>query len=377
VNPDETLLDLIGGIYDSALNPETWNAILPRIGAFVGGSAGGLFAHHASRRSGSVHYQFGTDPDYRQLYLEKYLTIDPMFGTYFVLDVGEVFSTSTIMAHAEFLQSRFYVEWVRPQGWIDNIAVYLDRSGEDHSAFALFRNEREGIADEPARERMRLLVPHLQRAVLIANLVEYKTAQAATFADALDGLSASVLFADASGRITHANASGRAMIADGNVLGASSGRLLASDPDVNRVLRDIFLAADTGDAAIGVSGVAVPLVARDGERYVAHVLPLSSGARRSAGVSYAAAAALFVQKAALATNSPPESIAKTYRLTPMELRVLLAIVEVGGAPQVAETLGIGEGTVKTHLKRLYEKTGARRQADLVKLFAGYTSPLLG
>ena len=32
-----------------------------------------------------------------------------------------------------------------------------------------------------------------------------------------------------------------------------------------------------------------------------------------------AAAALFVQKAALATHSPPEAIAKTYQLTPMEL----------------------------------------------------------
>jgi DNA-binding CsgD family transcriptional regulator len=165
------------------------------------------------------------------------------------------------------------------------------------------------------------------------------------------------------------------MIAEGNVLCAPLGRLLANDPDVNRALRDIFLAAATGDAAIGVRGVAVPLVARDGERYVAHVLPLSSGARRGAGVSYAAAAALFVQKAALATHSPPAVIAKTYRLTPMELRVLLAIVEVGGVPQVAETLGIGESTVKTHLKRLYVKTGARRQADLVKLFAGYAGPL--
>ena len=105
--------------------------------------------------------------------------------------------------------------------------------------------------------------------------------------------------------------------------------------------------------------MAVPLVARDGERYVAHVLPLSSGARRSAGVGYAAAAVLFVQKAALATRSPPEAIAKTYRLTAMEVRVLLAIVEIGGVPDVAETLGIGESTVKTHLKRLYEKTGAR------------------
>jgi DNA-binding CsgD family transcriptional regulator len=79
----------------------------------------------------------------------------------------------------------------------------------------------------------------------------------------------------------------------------------------------------------------------------------------------------------LATRSPLEVIAQTYRVTPMELRVLLAIVEVGGVPQVAETLGIGESTVKTHLKRLYEKTGACRQADLVKLLAGYTGPLLG
>jgi DNA-binding CsgD family transcriptional regulator len=374
---DISLLALIGEIYDAALNPDNWNAIVPKIGAFVGGSGGGLFAHHASRKSASIYYHFGTDPGYRQLYLEKYLTLDPMFGTYFVIDVGEVFSTSTVMVHAEFLQSRFYKEWVRPQGWIDNVCVYLDKAPEGHAGFALFRNEREGLVDEPARERMRLLVPHLRRAVLIGKLIEFKTEQAATFADALDGLSAGMLFVDASGRITHANAAGSAMIANGDVLRASLGRLVASDPDVNRTLRDIFLAAASGDAAIGARGVAVPLVGRDGERYVAHVLPLSSGARRSAGVNYAAAAALFVQKAALARRSPPEVIAKTYRLTAMELRVLLAIVEVGGVPQVAETLGIGESTVKTHLKRLNEKTGARRQADLVKLFAGYASPLLG
>lgn len=373
---DETLLPLIGGIYDSALNPELWDAVLPRIGAFVGGSAGGLFAHHNSPKSVSIYHQFGTDPDYRQLYLEKYVTIDPMFGTYFVLEVGEVFSTSTIMAHSEFLQSRFYREWVQPQGWIDNICVYLDRSVEGHAAFALFRDAGEGIADEPARERMRLLVPHLRRALLIGRLVEFKTAQAATFAAALDGLSASVLFVDSSGRITHANAAGTEMIANGDFLRATLGRLVASDPDVNRALRDIFLAAGSGDAAVGVKGVAVPLVARDGERYVAHVLPLSSGARSGAGLGYTAAAALFVQKAALATRSPPEVIARTYRLTPMELRILLGVVEVGGVPRVAETLGIGESTVKTHLKRLYEKTGTRRQADLVKLYAGYTSPLL-
>ena len=89
---------------------EAWNAVLPRIGSFVGASAGGLFAHDSSRRSLNIVYQFATDAEYRRLYVEKYMALDPMAGTYFVLDVGEVFSTSTIMPHAEFLQSRFYRE---------------------------------------------------------------------------------------------------------------------------------------------------------------------------------------------------------------------------------------------------------------------------
>jgi DNA-binding CsgD family transcriptional regulator len=55
--------------------------------------------------------------------------------------------------------------------------------------------------------------------------------------------------------------------------------------------------------------------------------------------------------------------------------VLLGIVEVGGAPEVAEALGIAETTVKFHLKHLFEKTGAGRQADLVKLVAGFVNPL--
>ena len=61
------MLELIGGIYDCTLNPDAWNAVLPRIGAFVGGSAGGLFAHDSSRRSMSIVYEFATDAEYRRL----------------------------------------------------------------------------------------------------------------------------------------------------------------------------------------------------------------------------------------------------------------------------------------------------------------------
>jgi DNA-binding CsgD family transcriptional regulator len=119
------------------------------------------------------------------------------------------------------------------------------------------------------------------------------------------------------------------------------------------------------------------LIGNDGERYVAHVLPLTSGARRRAGITYTAAAALFVRKAALASPSAFEVIGQTFKLTPTELRVLLALVDVGGVPEVAEALGVASTTIRTHLGRVFDKTGAARQADLVKLVAGYVTPLAG
>jgi DNA-binding CsgD family transcriptional regulator len=109
----------------------------------------------------------------------------------------------------------------------------------------------------------------------------------------------------------------------------------------------------------------------DGERYIAHVLPLTSGTRRKAGISYGAVAAMFVRKAALDLPSPPVAIAQEFRLTPAELRVLFSVVEIGNISEVAAVLGIVEATVKTHLQHVFEKTGTGRQADLVKLVAGY------
>jgi DNA-binding CsgD family transcriptional regulator len=121
-------------------------------------------------------------------------------------------------------------------------------------------------------------------------------------------------------------------------------------------------------------GVAVGLE-RNGERHVAYVLPLTAGARKKAGVTYSAIAAVFIRKAAFELPHPLEAIASTFKLTPTEMRVLMMIVEVGGVPEVAPVLGISETTVKTHLQHIFTKTGVARQADLVKLVASYMSPL--
>ena len=111
-----------------------------------------------------------------------------------------------------------------------------------------------------------------------SRLIDLKTTEAATFADTLDGLSAGMCLLDADGRVVHTNLAGRLILDEGDFLSESNGRIIVRDGKTERVLRELLVAAGGGDAAIGTDGIALPLRARDGTSYVAHLLPLTSGA---------------------------------------------------------------------------------------------------
>lgn len=373
----EEVSSLIGEIYDAALDPALWVNVIARAAGFVQGPAGALFSKDAVSKTGNVVYHFGIDPHFERLYFDKYIKLDPLTIGHFFAEIGEPVAVGDLMPYEEFVESRAYTEWGRPQGLVDVLNVALDKTVTSAAMFCIFRHERDGRVDDEMRRRMRLIVPHMRRSVMIGRVISLKAADAASLSDTLDGMSSATLLVDAEARIVHANLNGHVMLTAGDVLSATNGRLAAFDSQANLALREVCVAAGNGDIAIGIKGIDVLLMSRRGERYVAHVLPLTSGARRRAGVRYAADAAIFVHKAELATPSAPEVIAKSFGLTPTELRVLLAIVEVGGIAETAEALGITANTVKTHLQRLYAKTGADNHAQLVRLVAGFTGPLAG
>jgi DNA-binding CsgD family transcriptional regulator len=63
-----------------------------------------------------------------------------------------------------------------------------------------------------------------------------------------------------------------------------------------------------------------------------------------------------------------------FGLTPAEARVACRLVGET-VDEVAEALGVGVATVRTHVQHLLAKTGTRRQSELVRLLV--SGPWLG
>ena len=368
----QRLSDLISAVYDAAIESSLWENAIERVAGFVGGAGGGLFCKDVGAVHASIPHRVGFQVP---LPVALFQQIYPAAEGHFLGDLEQPIATTDLMSSGELTASELYRQWAEPQGLVDFLSAVVERSTISAAIFGVFRHQRNGVVDDHARRQMKLIAPHIRRAVLIGRMFEFKGAEVATFVDTLDGLSAGMYLVDANGRLIHANAAGHALLAESDILRSLGGRLVAREAQTDRALREVFAAAGQGDAALGTRGIAVPLSGKDGERYIAHALPLTSGARRRAGVVSTAAAALFVRKASLAVPSASRAIGSAFKLTPTELRVLMAIVEVGGVPEVASAFGIADTTVRTHVTHLFEKTGTSRQADLVKLVAGYATPL--
>jgi DNA-binding CsgD family transcriptional regulator/PAS domain-containing protein len=374
---EERLSALIGEIYDTVLDRSRWTGVVGRIAKFVGGCSAALYARDAFHKSGNVYYHDDGIPEFfRQLYFEKYITIDPSATGDYLAELEEPISTTNLMPYGEFVKTRFFKEWAQPQGLVDFVTSVLDRTPTSAAFFGVFRHQRDGLVDDETRRRMRLIAPHLRRAVVTSKLLSIKTSESATFADMLDGLSAGVCLVDESGSIVHANTAFQSILSEGDYLSEMGGRLAATDADADQFLHHTF--SSFSDLETEAQNTSLSLKAVSGESHVAHVVPLTSGARRLAGIETTAAAALFVHKTDIITPSLPDALTRHFKLTPSELRILLAMIEeAGGVAEVAQKLGVTTNTVKTHLARLYAKTGTSRQADLIKVVAGFSAPFLG
>jgi len=104
---------------------------------------------------------------------------------------------------------------------------------------------------------------------------------------------------------------------------------------------------------------------------------LNAARRRSIGSDERAAVVLFVSRSDPKDAPVIAAFAERFRLTRQETRVMKTLVEAGSVPMAADILGISPSTARTHVTSIFDKTGVRRQAELLRLLIETKSPFVG
>jgi len=190
----------------------------------------------------------------------------------------------------------------------------------------------------------------------------------------LEGFAFGVVLVDENLRIVHANAAAQAMLAAHDPIRSEEGVLTLSLDAAQASLARAVLQAEMDDTNLGARGIGIPARRKKGDPCVIHLLPLRHGSMRR-DLGERAAAALFIAPRTIAPSMPADALALLYDLTPAENRVCEMICAGMTLAAIGRSLGVAPSTVKTHLLRVFNKTGTKRQVALVKLATSLSLPV--
>ena len=368
--------ELIAAIYDSAIEPARWPATLEAIAGATGFVSGGIAIHEIPSMRRLLVSQFGHEPRWLATMDSYSADISELWGGYArasTAPIDEVHVNSDIMPPARFRDFAVYREWFEPQGLADAALLILARNSTTIGTLGFnWPSGREPIGGYQ-REFCRLLLPHLQRATAISRLLDIQSLAHASVNATLDALRAGVVLLTRDARIVFANDAAQAMLQRGKPAANRKGYFAVGEPLAAAALEAAVRQSADDEAAIGRRGFGIP-VRREGEAaLVLHVLPLRHGALRR-GIAPDAAAAVFISDPAASPDAPLETLAALFDLTSAEGRVFQLLAQGESRERAAGMLGISLNTMKTHLNRIYAKTGATRASQLVKLAAGLAAP---
>ncbi len=379
----EPLNALVDRIYGAAAGLGCWDGVLPDLARLLGGSAAvlGVAGPHCPGRV----VQVGVDPACMARYLERHAGRNELAARSASLPVGAVVTDESLMPKAEFLRTAFYDDCLRPQGLRSLINLRAARG--EHGALAnvcVLRSASEGEFGADDIDLLSRLAPHLRRAVAVHIRLAEAEGERRALAEALERLPRAAFLVDGAAVVRHANAAGAALLGarDGGLRAdpGEGGALRAARAEETAFLRRVVAATALRRGAGHAAGEHVCL-SRPPPRppLVATATPLSAAVLATSGL---AAAGLPPEPMALLLVAdpevrppalPPALLREAFKLTKAEAEVAARAAGGEGVPALAASLSISEGTARLHLHRVFEKTGARRQAELAAVLGRLAS----
>jgi DNA-binding CsgD family transcriptional regulator len=365
----EILNGLIGRVYECALQPEHWNDTLDRIKAALcplNWEAAFLLWEGQDPPHADFIAATGLAAGVQEMYTSVYAGTHPWSKPLMRYRNGSVVDSDELMSREEFSQTPFARDFLIPWGIDRLVAVLLDRRGKERLGLML---PGPGDRDvEVLKRGLRVLAPHIQRAVRISHrIASLEMGRDAALA-AADTAPYAVVSLDPDLNILAANRLlGR--YEDAGAVTVADGKLAFTHPASQQSLLDLLAKqppAGLAFQAILPDGRDVPVLgARLAENY----------ARPLGGI--VAGAAIIITIGSGPGETPVveiDRVAQWFDLTSAEARLSVAISNGMSVGEYAAERAVSTNAVRFLLKSIFRKTGAVSQAQLAVMVARLPIP---
>lgn len=356
--------DLIGAVYDAALEPALWPEVLERMAGVIRSKSASIQMIDPSDQGKLIYsVDYGSDPKWVELLHTTYAALCPIGPILLFAEVDEPSTMFDFIDEDEFLETRFYKEWCHPQDVYHFGGTLLSKTPMNVTSLSFIRGRAAPRFNSDEYELMGLLSPHVRRATVISGLLKHQAVELAGLSEVMNQLSTAILIVDAKGRLLETNPAAEALLAREGAKLLSDGRLALASGAADGGTLERAISQCNGRAEL------VPLEDPSrASRLTAAVMPIDAGRTRFA---------VLVHTPAPLLPAMGRPLAKAFGFTPREVAVLMLLLEGKTIGDIAAILGVSLATVRTHVGRLLEKTGTERQADLVRAVMQAMPPVQG
>ena len=368
----EAFSGAVAAINDAGADGASWPEALKRIATVMSSPIATLAKRDAAGRIG---YEASVRPDPQAGidYVQHYHKLDRLNPTLAHSPVGTILTSRMVTPQDEFVRTEFYVDYARRYGMDECVQGHIFKGPSGGGYLGVVRPTRAGAFDREDVRLFNLLLSHMQQAMQVRLRLATLGLERDTALEVLDQLGIGVLIADARARVTYENGIAEAILRKGDGLGVDATgprRLRAANAGQTSILHGLIGQAADGAAVFPGrdkrnGGGPLRLDRSKGGPLVVSVLPAQAGAAWN--VSPGRAALVLIRTSEAAARSTAVDLRALYGLTAKEAAAAEAVAQGLGVKGAAESLGIMPSTLRTHLLRVFEKTGTSRQAELVTL----------
>ena len=369
----EEFLHLIETIYAGILDQVAWETSIAGLCRAIGGEAAALSLHDARSFAVVDVVHVNVDSAYQRSY-DELIKLPDMAGAFRVMTqaaaVGVLTAEDLVAGAPGFERSRFREEWLRPQHVLDMIAAPFAPTPTVAGGLYIGRPRAGSRFGSRHLDALRMMNPHLTRAVHARLRLDGVARAAGAALAALDALREGVVLVDAEAAVVHANRAAEAALGRSDGILASRTVLACDHADDTARLRR--LVGEASARLPGRCGGPMAVRRRSGRRpFSVLVAPL-----RSAPVptSRRATAMVLVTDPEATVPAPHHMLRTTYGLTAAEARTAASLLHHTRLADVAGSLGVSLATVRTLLQRTFDKTDTHSQAELVRLMLAHRLP---